>query len=113
MTTKLFNVRVPDGLRDAIDDAAEKEDLTPSVWAREIFAAMTMGGVTLDDLKRLVDAAGRGEVIEPHPKRMLALQGLTGRQERVKAECIHPSTAIKHLPFTDVCGLCSSVVKAR
>ena len=114
MTTRMFNVRVDDTLGDAIDDAAEAGGITRSVWAREVLGSVALGGVTLEDLRRLVSAHSNGGVVpSPHPARTLVLQGQIGRRNQIQAGCLHPATAIKHLPFTDVCGLCGETVRHR
>lgn len=108
----LFNVRVDETLLDAIEEAAGSAGLRKSVWAREVLGAVALGGVTLDMLRQLVDTIGL-EPTSPHPARYLPLQGQTGRSEKAQARCKHPVTAIKRLPFTDVCGLCGATVKRR
>lgn len=107
--TVLFNVRVAAGLLDAIENAAAEAGLKKSVWAREVLAAVAVGGVTLEDLRDLVQVGS----VSPHPARYLALQGQSGRSEGRRAVCSHPSTAIQALPFTDLCRLCGATVKHR
>lgn len=111
LVTKMFNVRVDETLGDAIDAAAEGSGLKKSVWAREVLGAVALGGVTLDDLTRIVAERGVGAGLTPHPARYLALGHLQGRREPVVRGCVHPETARKHLPFSVVCGLCGEVLK--
>ena len=110
--TLMFNFRVDADLFDQIEDAAKAAGLTKSVWSREVLASVASGGVTLDQLRDLVKQSGV-ELVSPHPARYLPLQGQTGRSEKVQAKCLHPTTAIKQLPFTDVCGICGATVKDR
>lgn len=107
--TQMFNVRLEFELFDAIDKAAEDAGVTRSVWAREVLASVALGGVTLEQLRDLVQGQGQS----PHPGRYLPLQGRIGRSERLQASCIHPPTAVTQLPFTDVCGLCGKVLRRR
>lgn len=110
VTTSLFNCRMEDDLLDAIDAKAADEGLNRSTWAREILGAAAIGGVTLQDLNALIEAKGNtGQ--SPHPERHLALQGMTGRQEEKKANCLHPVTGRKQLAFAVICGVCGSTVK--
>lgn len=112
MATAMFNVRVDVELFDAIEDAAAREGVTKSVWAREVMGAVAIGGVTLRDLGGIMD--GRKVVnVSPHPARQIVLGGVTGRTEKVAEGCAHPLSAVKQLPFTDVCGLCGYVLRRR
>ncbi len=97
MAAKMFNVRVDDDLRAAIDKAAEAEGVSTSQWAREVLALAARG----------IDSQ------QPHPQRFLALQASQMRRASVNGDCQHPKTAIRELPFTDVCGVCGVVVRTR
>lgn len=107
----LFNVRISPDLDEAIVAAHTKEGVTKSLWAREVLGAVALGGVTLEELRVLVSR--KADVLSPHPVRHLSLQGQTGRKEAAVAVCSHPATAIKRLPFTDLCGLCGTTVRSR
>lgn len=110
MGTTLFNVRVDDDLEDAIIAAANAMGVKKSVWAREVLGAVALGGVTMDELAELVRLKGlQGE--SPHPDRFLTIQAQTARRRTLGANCIHPLTARKQMPFTVVCGLCGETVK--
>lgn len=111
--TQLFNVRVTPELFDAIEDAAAAEGLRKSVWAREVLGAIAMGGVTLAQLRALLDADPASVGVTPHPSRYLALQGQNARSDKLQAQCSHPSTAVRKLPFTDVCGVCGATLRRR
>ena len=110
MTTSLFNVRVDDDLSDAIDASAELAGLKKSAWAREVLGAVALGGVTLEDLNRLINSRGLGG-LSPHPERHLTLQGATGRLDDTQRRCLHPSTARQQLAFSVMCRLCGGTVK--
>lgn len=110
--TLMFNFRVDADLFDLIDDAAQAQGLTRSMWTREVLASVASGGVTLEQLRDMVAASGV-EQVSPHPARYLPLQGQTGRSTKAQATCLHPKSAIRQLPFTDVCGVCGATVKDR
>jgi hypothetical protein len=110
MPTEMFNVRVDDTLLDAIEASAASVGLKKSVWAREVLGAVALGGVTLDDLTALV-ASRNGSEVSPHPARYLAVQKIQGRTDVAARGCKHPVTARQRLPFTEVCGVCKTVVK--
>lgn len=112
MATQLFNMKVDDELAEAIEKAAADSGLRKSVWAREVLASVALGGVTLEQLRELVDRAGLVGA-DPHPARYLPLQGQTGRSIKKQASCKHPVTAIRQLPFTDVCSLCGATVRRK
>lgn len=107
MTTKMFNVRIEDELWETIDKAAADVGVTRSVWAREVLAAAAYGLIRLTDVQR--DATLPG----PHPARFLALQATQAARADTDGACVHPPGAIRELPFTDVCSLCSAVVRVR
>ena len=111
MTTSMFNVRLDDPLMDAVEAAAESSGLKKSVWAREVFGAVALGGVTLEELADLVAKHGGTHGQTPHPARYLALQHLQGRRGTTVKGCLHPEHLKKRLPFTVVCGVCGEVLK--
>lgn len=111
MTMSVFNFRIDDDLDDAITATVEREGLRKSMWAREVLGAVALGGVTLDQLRELVEANGRRDQ-KPHPARF-SVQPIQPRQETGLGRCRHPKTAIKNLVFTDVCTVCDQVVRQR
>ena len=110
MGSPLFNFRVSDEMDDAITREAERVGVKKSVYAREIIAAVVLGGVTLAELKTIVDRNGKADE-SPHPERYLTLQIQEGRRASVEQGCLHPVTARKQLTFTVICGLCGATVK--
>lgn len=110
MGSPLFNVRVSDELDLAITEAAEAVGVKKSVYAREVLAAVVLGGVTLEELRAIVVRNGRQDE-SPHPERYLSLQIQEGRRTSVEQGCLHPVHARKQLTFTVVCGVCGATVK--
>jgi hypothetical protein len=112
MTTSMFNFRVEGEMLVAIEAAADAAGLAKSTWAREILGAVAIGGVTMEDLRLLVEARQEGRpVVSPHPVRHLALQGPPGRRDQVARSCVHPESGWKRLPFSIVCGVCGDTVR--
>lgn len=110
MSTSLFNVRLDDDLIDDIEARAAEVGVKKSVWAREVLAACAQGGVTMEDLKKLMEL--RGTTGSPHPARHLTLQGTTGRiAEGVTGRCIHPRAGRIQLAFSQRCGVCGAELK--
>lgn len=113
MSTEMFNVRLEAEMVDAIEAAAKAAGLRKSPWAREVLAVVALGGVSLEDLRTLLDERGVTGGVSPHPVRNLMLQGQTGRKDQAVSGCLHPPTAITKMPFTDVCSLCGATVRKR
>lgn len=114
MTTRMFNVRVERDLEDAIEKAAADAGLRKSVWAREVLAVVALGGVPLSSLSQLVTGLDRpAGTPGPHPARFIALQSSQRLRYARSGACIHPPQALRVLPFTDVCGLCGTVVRQK
>ena len=103
----MFNVRVEPALEDAIVKAAERAGLRKSVWAREVLLAAASG--LFDPML----VRSEGGTVSPHPARFLALQAGEAYRAQQAGTCVHPPTALKELPFTDVCGLCGTVIRNR
>lgn len=106
MPSSMFNCRVEPELLAAIEKAAAEHGIRKSVWAREVLAAAASG------LFDPMAVRGDGQV-SPHPARFLALQAGEASRAKANGDCVHPVTAIKELPFTDLCGVCGVVVRTR
>lgn len=113
MAGKMFNLRMEEELRSAIEDQREADGVAKtSMWAREALAGVVeLGGLTALAEALEVKRNGNGQpMASPHSPRALALQGSV--KEVIQTdECSHPKTAERKLPYAVVCGVCG--VKIR
>lgn len=111
MAGKLFNVRMEDDQREAIDKQAAADGLKSSVWAREALAAVVeLGGLT--ELATILTRRRNGDSVPagPHSPRALALQGRS-RLVEDKPKCPHPKSARVVHPYATMCGECGERIR--
>lgn len=94
----------------AIDDAARQEELPRSAFIREVLAVVALGGVTIGELRVLLDASKR-DAVSPHPEGFVGIRHVVRRSEILDGECKHPTPALRRHAFTVVCDVCGKTVK--
>jgi hypothetical protein len=108
--TPVITFRAEKAFGQAIDDAARKQELPRSAFIREVLGTVVMGGVTLDELRVLMEKRGRVEV-SPHPQGSVVIRHVVRKAEILDGQCKHPTPALRRHAFTIVCDICGHVVK--
>lgn len=113
-SSSAVNVRMPTGLLERVDEAAQTAHLDRSGYVRELVTAAADSGLTLAELVEVIRTAqAPSPALLPGPEYESTPRRRLGSRRMLTGRCLHPVHRILRYPTRDVCAACDETLRTR